>query len=99
MAGFFKRLFGSGEPHDPGAIWLYVRCGYCGQKIKIRVDRRLDLRRDFEGGGYRLDKPIMDGTCFTQMMARVRFDGGQRIISKELEGGSFLSREEYEAEE
>ena len=96
---FLKRLFGGGEPRDPGAIWLYVRCDYCGQKLKIRVDRRLDLRRDYERGGFKLDKEIMDGTCFSLMMARVRFDGGQRIVSQELEGGTFLTREEFEREE
>jgi hypothetical protein len=96
---FLKRLFGGGEPHDPDAIWLYVRCDYCGQKMKLRVDRRFDLRTDYEQGGYKLDKEIMDGTCFSLMMARIRFDGGQRIVSQELEGGTFLTREEFEQEE
>ena len=94
--GILKRLFGGGEPRDPGAMWLYIRCDYCGQKMKIRVDRRFDLRRDWETGGYKLDKEIMDGTCFSLMMARVRFDAGQKIISKELESGTFLTREEFE---
>ena len=93
---FLKRLFGGGEPSDPDAIWLYVRCDYCGQKMKIRVDRRFDLRSDYEQGGYRLDKEIMDGTCFSLMMARLRFDAGQRIVEQELEGGTFLTRQEYE---
>ena len=97
--GIFRRLFGRGEPHDPDAIWLYVRCDYCGQKLKIRVDRRFDLRTDFEEGGYKLDKEIMDGTCFSLMMARIRFDSGQNIVSQELEGGTFISREEFEQEE
>ena len=96
---FLKRLFGGGEPHDPDAIWLYLRCDYCAQKMKIRVDRRFDLRQDFEHGGYRLDKEIMDGTCFSLMMARLRFDGGQRIVSQELEGGTYLTRQEYEQDE
>lgn len=94
-----KRLFGGGEPRDPGAIWLYVRCDYCGQKMKIRVDRRFDLRPDYERGGYRIDKSIMDGTCFSRMMARVCLDAGQKIVEQELEGGTFLTRQEYEREE
>lgn len=97
--GLLKRLFGGGEPRDPDALWLYVRCDNCGQKLKIRVDRRHDLLRDYEAGGYRLNKEIMDGTCFSLMMARLRFDAGQKIISQELEGGTFLTREEFEREE
>jgi len=96
---FLKRLFGVGEPYDPDAIWLYLRCGFCGQKLKIRIDRRLDLRRDYERGGFRLDKEVMDGTCFSLMMARVRFDGGYRIIAQELEGGAFITKNEYGLEE
>ena len=96
---FLKRLFGGGEPRDSDAIWLYVRCDNCGQKMKIRVDRRFDLRRDYDRGGYKLDKEIMDGTCFSLMMARLRFDTGYRVLSRELEGGTFLTREELEQEE
>jgi hypothetical protein len=96
--GLFKRLFGGGEPRDRDAVWLYVRCDYCGQKLKIRLDRRFDLRRDFEHGGYRVDKSIMDGTCFSRMMARVRFDSGFRIVSHEIEGGTLLTRDEFEQE-
>ena len=96
---FLKRLFGGGEPRDPNAIWLYVRCDYCGQKMKLRVDRRHDLRRDHETGGYKLDKEIMDGSCFSLMMARVHFNAGQRVVSQELEGGTFLTREQFEAGE
>lgn len=96
---FLRRLLGGGEPYDRDALWLYVRCDYCGQKLKIRVDRHWDLRRDWETGGYKLDKEIMDGTCFSLMMARLRFDASQKIVSQELEGGTFLTREEYEQEE
>lgn len=96
--GFLKRLFGAGEPYDPDAIYLYVRCDYCGQKMKVRVDKRLDLRRDYEQGGFRLDKELMDGTCFSLMMARLRFDDRFRIVAQELEGGVFLTKKEFEQE-
>jgi hypothetical protein len=32
-------------------------------------------------------------------MARVHLDGGQRILSQELEGGTFLTRAEFERED
>ncbi len=96
---FLKRLFGGGEPRDPNALWLYVRCGYCKQKMKLRVDRRHDLLSDYETGGYRLAKEIMDGTCFSLMMARVQLDARQKITSQELEGGEFITREEFERQE
>ena len=97
--GWLGRLFGKGEARDPDALWLYVRCDRCGQKLKVRVDRRHDLVRDYESGGYQLNKEIMDGTCFSLMMARLRFDAGQRIVSQKLEGGTLLTREAFEREE
>lgn len=96
---FLKRLLGGGEPRDPNALWLYVRCGYCGQKLKIRVDRRFDLSHDHDQGGYILHKEILDGTCFQRMHAVVRYDPAYRIVSQEVEGGELLTKEEFEVEE
>ena len=86
---------GEGRPRDPDGIYFYVRCGRCGQKIKVRADRRFDLVRDLDEGGYVLHKEMMDGTCFSLMYATVRFDDDKRIISQEVEGGEFISEEEF----
>ncbi len=96
---FLKQLLGFGPTRDPNALWLYVRCGYCGQKLKIRVDRRFDLRPNYKEGGYILHKEMMDGSCFQRMHAVVRYDPAYRVISQEIEGGELLSREEFEREE
>jgi hypothetical protein len=86
---------GEGRPRDPDGIYFYVRCGRCGQKLKVRADRRFDLVRDLDEGGYVLHKEMMDGTCFSLMYATVRFDEDKRIISREVEGGEFISEEEF----
>ena len=86
---------GEGRPRDPDGIYFYVRCGRCGQKLKVRADRRFDLVRDLDEGGYVLHKEMMDGTCFSLMYATVRFDEDKRIISQDVEGGEFISEEEF----
>jgi hypothetical protein len=86
---------GEGRPRDPDGIYFYVRCGRCGQRLKVRADRRFDLVRDLDEGGYVLHKEMMDGTCFSLMYATVRFDDDKRIISQEVEGGEFISEEEF----
>ena len=86
---------GEGRPRDPDGIYFYVRCGRCGQKLKVRADRRFDLVRDLDEGGYVLHKEMMDGTCFSLMYATVRFDDDKRIISQEVEGGEFISEEGF----
>jgi (2Fe-2S) ferredoxin len=86
---------GEGRSRDPDGIYFYVRCGRCGQKLKVRADRRFDLVRDLDEGGYVLHKEMMDGTCFSLMYATVRFDDDKRIVSQEIEGGEFISEEEF----
>ena len=86
---------GEGRPRDPDGIYFYVRCGRCEQKLKVRADRRFDLVRDLDEGGYVLHKEMMDGTCFSLMYATVRFDEDKRIISQDVEGGEFISEEEF----
>jgi hypothetical protein len=86
---------GEGRPRDPDGIYFYVRCGRCGQKLKVRADRRFDLVQDLDEGGYVLHKEMMDGTCFSLMYATVRFDDDKRIILQEVEGGEFISEEEF----
>lgn len=89
------RAGGERRPRDPDGIYLYVRCGRCGQKLKVRADRRFDLLRDMDEGGYVLRKEMMDSTCFSLMYATVRFDEDYRVVSREIEGGEFITEEEF----
>jgi len=93
-----RELFGRGAPEgDPDAIWLYVQCGRCGAPVAVRADRRYDLNPDEAGEGYRLVKEIMDDRCFRLMRAEVRLDAQYRVVERTIEGGRFLSAEEYHA--
>jgi hypothetical protein len=49
-----------------------------------------------EASGYVLRKEMMDGKCFRLMYATIRFDARRREIERAIEGGAFISREEYE---
>jgi len=104
IMGRLRSLFaGSGE--EPGIFNLYVRCGKCGEKLRLRVSTRSDLMRDYDrgtgdmGSGYILRKDIMDDRCFQIMHAEVQLDDSHRILSQEISGGEFITQEEYEAEE
>lgn len=96
---FLNKLFGGGgkgSDSDANAMWLYVQCGKCGAPVAIRVDTRNDLSTDYETGGRYLRKEIMDSTCFRLMYANVSFDGAGKVMDKSIEGGTFLTKEEYE---
>jgi hypothetical protein len=99
--GFFKKIkdaiFGSpeGEIRDPDGIYFYVKCGKCGSPVRVRADKYHDLVRDYDTGEFTWNKEIMDGSCFSLIHATVRFDASRRVIEKEIEGGEFISYEEY----
>lgn len=93
-----EQLFGSrtAEITDPDGIYFYVKCQQCGAPVRVRVDRQHDLQRDDDGGGFLLRKEIMDGRCFRLMYAAVRFDPAYRIVEQTVEGGEFITWEEYQ---
>ncbi|MCS6963049.1 hypothetical protein [Thermoflexus sp.] len=91
-----RELLGRGIPEpDPDAIWLYVQCGRCGAPVSVRADRRYDLNPHESGTGYVLIKEIMDNRCFQLMRAEVHLDDHYRVVERTIEGGRFLSPEEY----
>lgn len=94
--GFLQRLFGGGTTASADrGIHLYVRCNRCGAPVHVRVDPQNDLSGDEEDGFY-VSKEIMDDRCFRLMRADLTFDGGRHETSREIEGGRFISAEEYE---
>lgn len=97
---FLKRLFGPGSTPEDNAIHLYVRCERCGTPVHVRIDRRNDLMPEYgdddEASGYRLVKEIMDSRCFRLMRAEIEYDRARREKSRTLEGGTFITKAEYE---
>ena len=99
--GFIKRLFGGGDaqPADRG-IHLYIKCQRCGTPVHVRIDPNNELAADYgdDGAeGYHVVKEITDDRCFRRMRAELSFDGRRRETARELEGGDFITAEEYEA--
>ena len=108
---FFKRLFGgllgggSAQTSDDAgrnAFWLYVRCNACGELIRLRVSREHDLSAEFDGdsdapSSYHMTKEIVGQKCFRRIHVEMTFDGNKRPTDQQIMGGTFTTREEYEA--
>ena len=103
----FKQLFQGGKQDDApqqadglvevdkDGFFFHVACDNCNDHLRLRVTRSYDLER-LEGGGYLWRKTIVDGRCFRKMEARVQFDSAYWVVEKEIEGGRFVGREEWE---
>lgn len=99
---FLRRVFGSApaSSSEDNAIHLYVRCNKCNSPVHVRVDPRNDLIADYgdddNATGYTLHKEIMDSRCFRIMRAEIAYDRGRRETNRTLEGGTFITKEEYD---
>jgi hypothetical protein len=87
---------GKGAGATDDAVHIYVECERCKSKVHVRLDRRHDISLR-EDGGYYVRKEIMDSKCFRLMAAEITFDSTYRIQSREVQGGRFVTREEFEA--
>jgi hypothetical protein len=100
--GWLKRLFGGGdgEQSDDRGLHLYIKCNRCGSPVHVRIDMQNELAADYgdtAAEGYAVVKEITDDRCFRRMRAELHFDARRRETSRQIEGGTFISAEEYEA--
>lgn len=99
---FLRRLFGARGRNGPAdnALHLYVRCGRCGAPVQVRIHLYNDLAVEYDDNeniaGYRLRKEIMDSRCFRLIYADLAFDRNRHELSRVIEGGEFISQDEYE---
>jgi hypothetical protein len=103
--GFLDRLasalFGGGEGRE-GVYREYIRCSRCGERIPVRVDLRYELTPQYgEGeGAYFVRKGVIGSgvnRCFQTIEVRLTFDAHKRLVSREIAGGLFITKEEFEA--
>ncbi len=89
------------EPVDEHGMYFYVRCNACGEKIRVRADKRWDLAQEYDDNdrvcGYTMDKDVLGNKCFRMMYLHVEFDRAYRITKQTVQNGTLISKEEYQA--
>ncbi len=104
---FLKKIASALSPKGAGegeALWVYVRCDKCGEAIKTRLDLSHDLTPNYSAEGRVTDyvvRKVLIGSqrCFEPIEVKLTFDPQRRVISREIDGGQFISGEEYEGAE
>ena len=100
---WLKRFFAPRRRPEPDtALWIYVRCQRCGEAIRIRADRRYDLVSEMRdpgeaGPAYTVHKDIVGARCFQRIAVRLAFDPRLQLVEREIQGGQFLTEQEYQA--
>jgi len=104
---FLKKIAAALSPQgadERGVLWVYVRCDKCGETIKTRLDLRHDLTPNYSAEGRVTDyvvRKVLIGSqrCFEPIEVKLTFDPQRRLMSREIAGGQFINKEEYEGSE
>ena len=104
---FLQKIAGALSPQgtDKGdVLWVYARCHKCGETIRTCIDLRHDLTPNYSAEGRVTDyvvRKVLIGSqrCFEPIEVTLTFDPRRRLGSREITGGQFISREEYEGNE
>jgi hypothetical protein len=100
-----KRLtaaFNRPKPSQDSGYWVYIRCERCGEPIQARIDLLNDLsveygKQDSDDRYFVRKQVIGSGLCFQPIEIELAFDHQRRLIDRSINGGEFISQEEYQA--
>lgn len=109
--GFLEKLLNKlkGPSSSPGeesihvtkdAVWVYLKCDRCGEKLALRLRKSSEIQREEAGTqDYQMfiNKTVIGNECFNRMQLRLEFDGMYKVMNKRLQNGTFISKNEYES--
>lgn len=100
-----SKLFGGSTQPEANETWAYVRCNRCHEAIRARIDMfnhlSIEFGEDEKDVSYICRKRLMgDGAnrCFQAIDIELVFDDHRKLVHQEIQGGSFINAEQYEAE-
>ncbi|MBC7248982.1 MAG: hypothetical protein H5T62_01730 [Anaerolineae bacterium] len=106
--GFWQKLAALILPpriEDYNVLWLYVRCDRCGEIIRNRVNLTSEASAaayDDRGRptGYLVRKTLVGSRrCYQPIEVTLTLDARRHVVEQAIEGGQFVTAEEYEAQE
>ena len=88
---------------DPEGYWVYVQCDRCDEKLRCRIHLHNDLSIRYgkkpRADTYISHKTIIgSGSCFQPIELSLVFNDQREVIEREIEGGRFITAEDYAAE-
>jgi hypothetical protein len=103
--GFLKKLSRyllSPQPRTERALYLFVQCNKCGEKLRARVDLWNELSPEYEGSSedaasFQCRKVLIgEKRCYQPIELRLKFDRHHKLIDQQIFGGKFIEEEEFE---
>jgi hypothetical protein len=96
ISGLFT---GSNQGNKSGSFEVAVQCSRCGEVIRTRIDLAHDLSAEYgedDQETYYLCRKVLIGKqgCYAPVEIILNFDGGRKLIDRQITGGKFAAGEE-----
>ena len=98
-----RKALSSPPPRTQRAMYLYVQCSKCGEKLRARVDVWNELTPEYNGKSddavsYFCRKVLVgEKQCYQPIELKLKFDRNHKLTEKNIMGGKFIEQDEYEA--
>ena len=93
---------GGGNAADKRYLTIYALSRRCNEPVSGQVDLLNELSKPDEGDYAFYTRKVLHTTgerrCFSQVEIQIYFDQNKQVVHHEVEGGRWLSSEEYAAE-
>ncbi len=91
--------------HVKDNLYVYVKCMRCNEIIPVRISLKEEVQENYDKDkekscSFYLRKEVVgsgSNRCFARISIYLEFDGQFRVIGTQINGGSFVSQDDYEA--
>jgi hypothetical protein len=94
--------FGGGAGSVDRGLYIYIRCNRCQDVVQVRLNMANDVQQEYvensdDVAGFTVTKGVVDSKCFRPMTLTMRFDRRRNELEREVEGGEFVERDDWES--
>ncbi|WP_041083142.1 hypothetical protein [Thermotoga profunda] len=77
---------------------VYLKCDRCGEYFRSHLRIGYDFINDYDNAAtpYKIDKVYVGSKCPNKIHLLASFSASYKVKSVSLEGGKFITKEEYE---
>ncbi len=86
--------------NERDTLVVYFRCDKCGEVFRSHLRKGYDFIVNYDNPSipYRIDKLYVGSKCPNRIELRADFKSNYKPVSVEIEGATFITKEEYEEE-
>jgi hypothetical protein len=96
-----SKILSSPTPKTERAMYLYVQCNKCSEKLRARVDVWNELTPEYDGKSdnavsYFCRKVLVgEKNCYQPIELKLKFDKNHKLIEKQIYGGKYIDQADY----